>query len=56
MSTRSAEYREMIEDILARDADLRAQGLPGIDEDHWVQLKDLVANAIENVKSKMDEK
>lgn len=50
MSTRAAEYRSLIDDILAEDAALRAQGLPGLDEDEWVQLKDLVANVMERIK------
>ena len=44
-SSRAAEYRVLIEEILADDAALRAQGLPGLDEDEIAEMRDLVAAA-----------
>jgi hypothetical protein len=45
MSTRAAEYRLLIDDILAEDAALRAQGLPGLDLFEIMELRDMVARA-----------
>jgi len=45
MSNRAAEYRMLIEEILADDAALRAQGLPGLDLEEIAEMRDILARA-----------
>lgn len=45
MSNRAAEYRTLIEEILADDAALRAQGLPGLDIEEIAEMRDILARA-----------
>jgi hypothetical protein len=42
-STRAAEYRLLIEEILAEDAVLCSQGLCGLSEFEIMELKDMLA-------------
>ena len=44
-SSRALEYRQIIGEILAEDAALRAQGLPGLDTEEIAEMGDLVARA-----------
>ena len=44
-NSRALEYRELIEDILADHATLSAQGLPGLDEDEVMEMRDMLARA-----------
>jgi hypothetical protein len=44
-SSRAAEYRELIESILADHAALTAQGLPGLDEEEVLEMRDMLARA-----------
>ncbi len=41
-STRALEYRVLIEEILADDAALRAQGLPGLDYFEIVKIRNML--------------
>ena len=41
-STRAAEYHVLIDEILADDAALRAQGLPGLDYFEIVKIRNML--------------
>ena len=45
MSSRSREYRQVIEEILIDDAVLRARGLPGLDDIEIMELRGMIARA-----------
>jgi hypothetical protein len=55
MSNRAAEYRLMIEEILAEDAALCALGLCGLDEIEIAQMRDMLARAERRMAAKMPE-
>jgi hypothetical protein len=42
-SSRALEYRLIIGEILAEDAALRAQGLPGLDTKEIAEIRDMLA-------------
>jgi hypothetical protein len=51
MSNRAAEYRVLIEEILADDAALHAQGLPGLDLEEIAEMRDMLARTERKVLS-----
>jgi hypothetical protein len=55
MSSKAAEYRVLIEEILAGHVAAVAQGLPGIDEFDLMEIRDLIARAERSVAAKMSE-
>lgn len=55
MSNRAAEYRLMIEEILAEDAALCAQGLCGLDEIEIAEMRDMLARVERSMAARMPE-
>ena len=54
MSTpRSREYKGLIEDILDHHDQCRAMGLPGLEEDEWQSLGEIVNRAIAKLEKSM---
>jgi len=52
-NSRAIEYRELVEGILADDAALRAQGLPGLDEEEILEFRDMLARIERRVRANM---
>ena len=54
MSTpRSREYKGLIEDILDHHDQCREMGLPGLEEDEWQSLGEIVNRAIAKLEKSM---
>jgi hypothetical protein len=50
MSPRSKEYRILLDEILDHDAENRRAGLPGLEEDEWRSLGEIVNGVLAKIQ------